>query len=119
MLGGPRRGAELVAGADPNCSDGTVPCVRDIRELQVEADCVVDFSHHSATNALLEFCVKNRLPLVLATTGQTEEELAAIREASKTLPIFFAANFSLGIALLLELAKQAAAALPEAEIEIV
>ncbi len=113
------RGAELAAGADPNCTDCSVPCVRDIRDLQVEADCVIDFSHHSATNALLEFCMKRKLPLVLATTGQTEEELAAIRGAAETIPIFFAANFSLGIALLLELAKQAAAALPEAEIEIV
>ena len=113
------RGATLVAGADPNCTDCAVPCVREIRELQIKADCVIDFSHHSATNALLEFCLKNRLPLVLATTGQTDEELAAIRSASGSIPIFFAANFSLGIALLLEMAKHAASSLPEAEIEIV
>ena len=113
------RGAELVGGADPNGSELTLPCLKDIRDVRVEADVVIDFSHHSGTDALLEYCVANQLPLVLATTGQTDAERAAIKKASETIPVFFAANFSLGIALLLELAKKAAAALPGAEIEIV
>ena len=56
---------------------------------------------------------------MIATTGQTDEERAAIEEAAKEIPIFFAANFSVGVALLIELAKKAAAAMPDAEIEIV
>lgn len=113
------RGAVLAAGADPNGSDCPVPCAADIRDAETDVDCVVDFSHHSCTEALLAFCVKNRLPLVLATTGQTDAERAAIRTASEKIPVFFAANFSLGVALLLELAKRAAKALPDAEIEII
>ena len=114
------RGAELTAGADVTYEGVCeVPCVKDIREAETDVDCIVDFSHHACTQALLEFAVKNRLPLVLATTGQTEAERAAILEASRQIPLFFAANYSLGIALLIELAKKTAAAMPEAEIEII
>jgi 4-hydroxy-tetrahydrodipicolinate reductase len=57
--------------------------------------------------------------VVVATTGHTEDEIAQINEAAKHIPVFYSANMSLGIALLVELAKNAAAALPEAEIEII
>ena len=115
------RGAVLTAGVDyQNAGSVTaVPCAPDFASACADVDCVVDFSHHACTGDLLAFGVKNRLPLVIATTGQTEEERAAIEEAAKQIPIFFAANFSLGIALLIELAKKAAAAMPDAEIEIV
>ena len=59
------------------------------------------------------------LNVVLATTGHTEEEKAAIVKAAEAVPVFFAANFSLGVALLIDTAKQVAAAMPEAEIEII
>ena len=83
------------------------------------ADCVVDFSHHSLTPALTAFAAARRLPLVIATTGQTPEELEAILEAAKTVPVLLASNFSLGIVVLTSLARQAAKAFPEADIEIV
>ncbi|MBR6377051.1 MAG: 4-hydroxy-tetrahydrodipicolinate reductase [Oscillospiraceae bacterium] len=83
------------------------------------ADCVIDFSHHSLTPALTAYAAARKLPLVIATTGQTEEELNCIREAAKTVPVLFASNFSLGIVVLTALAKQAAKAFPDADIEIV
>ena len=114
------RGASLAAGVDPMCKGETpVPCALNYEAAATDVDCIVDFSHHSCTHALLDFAVKNKLPLVLATTGQTEEERAAIAAASEHIPLFFAANFSLGVALLIELAKKAAAAMPDAEIEII
>ena len=114
------RGAEIVAGVDAFAKDDTcVPCARSFAEASADVDCVVDFSHHSLTHELLAFCVKNSLPLVLATTGQTEEERAEINEAAKRIPLFFASNYSMGIALLIELAKKAASLMPEAEIEII
>ena len=114
------RGAVLAAGADVNYIEGgDVPCAKCITDAETDVDCIIDFSHHSCTNELLAFAVKNNLPLVLATTGQTEEEKAAIAAASEKIPLFFAANYSLGVALLIELAKKAAAAMPDAEIEIV
>ena len=82
-------------------------------------DCIVDFSHHSCAPALLDFAVKNNIPTVVATTGHTDEELTLIDEASRKIPVFHSGNMSLGIALLIELAKKTAAAMPEADIEIV
>lgn len=83
------------------------------------ADCIIDFSHHSLTPALTAYAAARKLPLVIATTGQTEEELNCIRQAAKTVPVLFASNFSLGIVVLTALAKQAAKAFPDADIEIV
>ena len=82
-------------------------------------DCIVDFSHHSCITAILDFAVTNGIPTVVATTGHTPEEIETIRSASERIPVFFSANMSLGVALLVELAKTAALAMPEAEIEII
>lgn len=113
------RGAELAGGVSPRgCDAFGVPCAADYARAVTDADCVVDFSHHSATMELLRFVKENHLPLVLATTGQTEEEKAAVLAAATEIPLFFSANCSLGVALLIELAKKTAAAMPDAEIEI-
>ena len=114
------RGAEAVAGVDMmGWQSCTLPCAADFEHAETKVDCVVDFSHHSVTEALLKFGTAHHLPLVIATTGQTDEERAAIEAAAKEIPIFFAANFSLGVALLIELAKKAAAVMADAEIEII
>ena len=68
---------------------------------------------------MTDYACANNIPLVIATTGQTDEELALIRSASEQIPVFFSANYSLGVALLVELAKKAAAAMPDVDIEIV
>ncbi len=114
------RAASVVAGVDPK-ADGSeaIPVCRDFADAPTDVDCLIDFSHHSATEALLAFAVANRIPAVIATTGQTDEERAAIRAASEKIPLFFSANYSLGIALLIELAKKVAVTMPGAEIEIV
>ena len=111
-------GCEIVAGVDPMAEPEGV-CVRGFDECAAEADVIIDFSHHSMTNALLDFAEKRNLPVVLATTGQTEEEKARIRAAAERIPIFLAANYSLGIAVLTDLVKRAAALYPDGEIEIV
>ena len=124
------RGAVVTGGVDPMFTGGDfpVPCVRSFEEaasnpavstLYREADCIVDFSRHDSIGPLLRFAAACRLPAVIATTGHTEEEKAMIRDAAENIPVFFSANMSLGIALLAELARQTAAAMPDAEIEIV
>ena len=85
----------------------------------VNADCIVDFSHHSAIGVLLDFAIARRIPTVVATTGHTDTERALIHSASSYIPIFLSANMSLGVALLVELARWTALAMPDAEIEIV
>lgn len=113
-------GGELAAGVSLDF-DGTfdVPCSENFQEAVFDVDCIIDFSHHSCTKDLLEFAVSHELPLVLATTGQTEEEKQMIQEAASRIPLFFAANYSLGVALLIDLAKKAAAVMSGAEIEII
>ena len=71
------RGAELVYGVDPAEGPAPVPCYPSFAEAPADVDVVVDFSHHSCTQELLDYAVKNGLRLVLATTGQTEEEREA------------------------------------------
>ena len=83
------------------------------------ADVVIDFSSHLATEELTSYVVKRSLPLVLATTGQTAEEKEMIFAAAKKVPLFFSANMSFGVALLISLVKKAAELLPDDDIEIV
>ena len=106
----------LAAGVDPY---GQTPDVLPSLEGCPEADVIIDFSHHSGTNALLAYAVERKLPVVIATTGHTPEELAAIAEAAKKIPVFRSGNMSVGVALLCSLAKKAASVFPEADIEIV
>ncbi|MCH5198895.1 MAG: 4-hydroxy-tetrahydrodipicolinate reductase [Oscillospiraceae bacterium] len=114
------RDADLLAGVDINANGNEETlCFKTFNEVNVVSDVLIDFSHFSLTEALLDFAVMNNLPLVLATTGQTDEQRELIKEAAKKIPIFFAANYSLGVALLIELAKKTAATFPEADIEIV
>ena len=106
----------LAAAVSARGGDGVLTSLRDFTGT---ADCVVDFSHHSATAELLNACVERSLPVVIATTGQTEEECAAIRAAAEHIPVFFSANMSLGVAVLADLVRRAAALFPDADIEIV
>ena len=110
-------GHEIVARVDFGYAEGEG--LRKLAEYQGPADVVIDFSNHAATAQVTEYCVKRGLPVVVATTGQTAEELALIDEAAKAVPVFLSANMSLGVALLADLAKKAAAVFPDADIEIV
>ena len=83
------------------------------------ADLVIDFSFHTATPAVMAWAAAHNTGVIMCTTGHNEEEKAAITAAAEQIPVFWSANMSLGIALLIELAKKTAAAFPEADIEIV
>mgnify|MGYP001728868727 FL=1 len=100
---------ELTAGFDLLGADiRDFPVYASPAEFQGEADVVVDFSSPSALPALLSFGLEHRMPLVLATTGYTPEQVAQIGAAALEAPIFRSANMSLGINVLLELVKKAA-----------
>ncbi len=85
----------------------------------VEADVVVDFSHHTAVADVLAYARKIGAAAVIGTTGHTAEEKAMIAAAAREIPVFFSGNMSLGIAVLCRLAKEAARFFPDADIEIV
>ena len=110
-------GLELAAAVDAFAANGNM--LAALSDFTGEADCIIDFSNHAATASLVDYAVSNNMPLVVATTGQTPEEMKLIENAAEKIPVFFSANMSLGVALLCNLAKTAAAAFPNADIEIV
>ena len=100
--------------------DGENGVPKTFAELgKVEADVVIDFSHHTAIADVLEYAKSVGCAAVIGTTGHTAEEKELIFEAAKEIPVFFSGNMSLGIAVLCRLAKEAAAFFPDADIEIV
>ena len=85
----------------------------------VDADVVIDFSHHTAAPAVVDYAKKLGCAAVIGTTAHTPEEKQTILDAAGQIPVFLSGNMSIGIAVLCKLAKQAAASLPDADIEIV
>ncbi len=86
---------------------------------KMDADVVVDFSHHTAIASVLGYAKETGAAAVIGTTGHTPEEKELIYAAAKEIPVFYSGNMSLGIAVLCRLAAQAASAFPDADIEIV
>ena len=110
-------GCEIVGRVSLDGENG-VP--RTFDELgSVDADMIIDFSHHTAINDVVAYAKTHGLALVVGTTGHTAEEKALIADAAETLPVFFSGNMSLGIAVLCRLSREAAKWFPEADIEIV
>ncbi len=99
---------EIVAGFDVNDNiDNTYPVFTNPDDFTGDADVMIDFSHPSALTNILNYCKKRNLPVILATTGFSNEQKAEFTEAAKEIPVFFSANMSLGINLLIDLAKKA------------
>ena len=115
-------GCTIVAGVDVNASALSTgfPVYEKISDFPGKADVIVDFSHHSALPSLIEYAKATKTPIVLATTGHTDEELSLIDESVNEIAIFRSGNFSLGINLLITLAKQAAKTLgADFDVEII
>lgn len=113
---------KIVAGVDVlgASSNQDFPTFVSIDEFKGNCDVIVDFSYHTATEGLLNYAMKNNTPIVIATTGHTEEETASIINASKKIPVFYSRNMSLGINLLIALAKKASQSLGLAfDVEII
>ena len=100
--------------------DGENGIPKTFAELgRVDADMLIDFSHHSAIADVLSYAESINCAAVIGTTGHTAEEKELICAAAKKIPVFYSGNMSLGIAVLCRLAKQAASFFPDADIEIV
>ena len=112
-------GTQLVAAVDVVRPEVDCPAYTALADVVENCDVLIDFSHHSATKAVLDFALLRGIPAVIATTGQTDEERAMIEEASRHIPVFFAGNMSIGIALLVSLVKTAVKTFPDADVEIV
>ena len=118
---GARGDCTVVAGIDPNAQCGEeFPVFAAPQSCDVTADVIVDFSHPAALDGLLALAERLNIPLVLATTGLSREQIEAVHSAAQRVPIFFTFNMSLGINLMCALAKAATRVLGgQFDIEIV
>lgn len=113
---------EIVAGIDAYLGiSNEYPVFDNIKKCDIEADAVIDFSNAAAVDGLLDYCMEKKIPVVLCTTGLSEEQLQRVKAASEKVAVLKSANMSLGVNLLLKLLQDAAKVLAPAgfDIEIV
>lgn len=114
-----REDCEIVAGLDLRPMEAPFP-VYSAADQCPAADVIIDFSHPSCVVPLLNFAREKKIPAVICTTGLGDEELAAVHAAAEEIPVFFSANMSLGVNLMAELCKKAAALLgSDFDVEII
>lgn len=112
-------GIELVAGIDTYTGlKNDYPVFERIDQCNVEADVIIDFSNAGAVDALLDYCVDRKVPVVLCTTGLSEDQLGKVKVASEKTAVLKSANMSLGINLLMKLLQDAAKVLGTAGFDI-
>ena len=104
-----RDDCKIVAGVDLYGDNVNYPVYRSFAELDVNADVIIDFSNPSVLDSMLSYAVDNKTPMIICTTGFSNEQVSKIKDASKNVAIFYSGNMSLGINLIIELSKKAAA----------
>jgi len=112
---------KIVAGFDIiDMGKNNYPVFSDPEKCNIEADVLIDFSHHDALGKVLKFALEKKMPVIIATTGLSKNDEDAILKASKNIAVFRSANMSLGINLLQDLVKKAAMVLEGSfDIEII
>ncbi len=112
-------GAVMVAGVD-RVDDGhnAYPVFTDLKDCDVEADAMIDFSAAPAVDGVLDFAVERQIPVVVCTTGLSDEQLANLQAASEKVAVLRSANMSLGVNMLLKLLKEATEILAPAGFDI-
>ena len=100
---------EIVAGIDVSDSiKNDYPVFRNIELCDADGDVIIDFSNPAAFDDLLKFATRKKIPLLVATTGLSESQKTMLQEAANIIPVFYSANMSIGINLVIDLIKKAA-----------
>ncbi len=111
---------KIVCGIDINTQKNfDYPVYESFDNATEEIDVIIDFSHPNSLLGTLSYATNHEKPAVIATTGLTDENKECLNAASKKIPIFFSANMSLGVNLIIELAKKATQILKGFDIEII
>ena len=111
---------EVVCGVDKNGNDKyNFNVYTDLNDIKEKPDIIIDFSVPKATMNILEYAKNNKIPIVIATTGLSDDNLRSIKEASKEIAIFQSANMSYDISLMKKIVAEVAKAIPDTDIEIV
>ncbi len=116
-----REDCKVIAGIDINTEQyADFPIIDSPSKIPEKPDVIIDYSNPASLDGLLEYCLSTGTPIVLATTGYSDEQINKIKSAAEQIPVFFTFNMSLGINLLVQLAKKAASVLGDQfDIEIV
>jgi dihydrodipicolinate reductase len=110
---------EIVAGIDSfDNGQDNYPIFSKIENCNIKADVIIDFSVASAVDNLLDYCVKNSMPVVLCTTGLTQMQIEKVKDTSEQTAVLKSANMSLGINMLLKLLQNAAKVLVPAGFDV-
>ncbi len=115
-------GLKIAAGFDiSNNISNPYPVFTSLNDCDVKVDAIIDFSNPKAFDGLVEYAQEKRIPIVVATTGLSPEQTSRLKnDVPKRIPVFFSANMSLGVNLLIDLVKKAAKVLDgQFDIEIV
>ena len=111
---------QVIGGFDKvSYSDSKFPIFTEVENITVKPDVIIDFSIPIATLTILEYARTNKIPMVIATTGFTDEQTKIIEEASKIIPIFKSANMSFDIMLMKKVVSWLAPLLKNTDIEII
>lgn len=111
--------AVMAAGVDfKDDGHNPYPVFKNLEDCNVDVDVIIDFSSSKATDRLLNYVAEKQIPLVLCTTGLSEEQIKKVQETSKKTAVLRSANMSLGVNILLKLVNTAAKVLAEADFDI-
>lgn len=111
--------AVMAAGVDfKDDGHNPYPVFKNLDDCNVDVDVIIDFSSSKATDRLLNYVTEKQIPLVLCTTGLSEEQIQKVQETSKKTAVLMSANMSLGVNVLLKLVNTAAKVLAEADFDI-
>lgn len=98
---------EVVAGVDAFGENNyDFPVYKSLDECVTDADVIVDFSNASATEGLLNYCTSKNVPVVLCSTGLSEEQINKVKEASTKVAVLKSANMSVGVNALIKVLKE-------------
>ena len=97
----------IAAEVDSRVAEGEKNAYLSFDKVEGKYDCIIDFSHPSVTDSLIKYALQTKTPVVLCTTGLSKEQIELVNNAAKEIPVFFSANMSLGVNLLVALSKKA------------
>ena len=114
-----KEGYEISALVDLKCNPDVKGEYTKISDISEKADVIIDFSFHGLVKEITDYAVQTGTPIIVATTGHTDDERKVINEASKKVAVFYSGNMSVGIATLCDVVKRVVSVFPNADVEII
>lgn len=114
-----KAGYEVSALVDLKCDPNVNGEYTKISDVKEKADVIIDFSFHGLVKEITDYAKETQTPIIVATTGHTDEEREVINQASEKVAVFYSGNMSVGIATLCDVVRRVVAVFPDADVEII